>query len=139
MDRLVSEPTTASRARAARRACSLSGAEALRVGRPAPVSAALLLLALLLLAASCATGPSLARTSETSGTFTTTGLAVTIFSVDLPKGALLIARENASDANLENMQVTETTIVPYLGPFDWLLDLIGVRWARVRGTWGYGG
>ena len=63
-------------------------------------------------------------------------MAVTLVSFDLPKGALLIARENASDANLANMIVTETTVFPYLGPMDWLLDIIGVRWARVRGTFG---
>jgi len=76
------------------------------------------------------------RDTQTSGTFTSTGVAVTLVSFDLPKGALLIARENASDANLANMIVTETTVFPYLGPMDWLLDIIGVRWARVRGTFG---
>ncbi len=76
------------------------------------------------------------RDTQTSGTFESTGLAVTLVSFDLPKGALLIARENASDANLANMIVTETTVIPYLGPMDWLLDIIGVRWARVRGTFG---
>jgi hypothetical protein len=77
------------------------------------------------------------RTSETSGTFHSTGMAFTIFSIDLPKGAQLIARENASDANLPNMEVMNTTVFPYLGPFDWLLDIISLRWAKVEGTWGY--
>jgi hypothetical protein len=76
------------------------------------------------------------RDTQTSGTFESTGFAVTLISFDLPKGALMIARENASDANLANMIVTETTVVPYLGPMDWLLDIIGCRWARVRGTFG---
>jgi hypothetical protein len=76
------------------------------------------------------------RDTATSGTFESTGMAVTLLSFDLPKGAMLIARENASDANLANMIVTETKVVPYLGVFDWVLDIIGVRWARVRGTWG---
>ena len=76
------------------------------------------------------------RDTATSGTFESSGLAVTLVSFDLPKGAMLIARENASDANLANMVVTETYVVPYLGPFDWILDIVGVRYARVRGTWG---
>lgn len=76
------------------------------------------------------------RDSETSGHFESTAVAATLVSFDLPKGALMIARENASDANLSNMVVTETTVFPYLGPFDWLLDIVGVRWARVRGTFG---
>jgi hypothetical protein len=77
------------------------------------------------------------RTSETSGTFHATGFAFTIFSIDLPKGAQLIARENASDANLPNMEVLNTTVFPYLGPFDWILDIISFRWAKIEGTWGY--
>ncbi len=77
------------------------------------------------------------RTTETSGTFRSTGMAFTIFSIDLPKGAQLIARENASDANLANMEVTNTVVFPYLGPFDWILDIISLRWAKVEGTWGY--
>jgi hypothetical protein len=76
------------------------------------------------------------RDTATSGTFESSGLAVTLISFDLPKGAMLIARENASDANLANMVVTETYVVPYFGPFDWILDIVGVRYARVRGTWG---
>lgn len=77
------------------------------------------------------------RTTETSGTFRSTGFAFTIFSVDLPKGSQLIARENASDANLANMEVTDTVTIPYLGPFDWILDIISFRWSKVEGTWGY--
>lgn len=76
------------------------------------------------------------RDTATSGRFTSSGFAVTLFSFDLPKGALMIARENASDANLANMVVEETTVFPYLGPVDWILDIIGVRWAKVSGTWG---
>ena len=51
----------------------------------------------------------------------------------------MIARENASDANLANMVVQETTVFPYLGPFDFLFDIIGIRFARVTGTWGFAG
>jgi len=92
-------------------------------------------LVLALGASSCA-NLSFQRDTETSGRFESTGMAVTLLSFDLPKGALMIARENASDANLPNMRVTETTVFPYLGPFDWLIDIIGVRYARVRGTFG---
>lgn len=88
-----------------------------------------------LVLASCA-NVKFERDTQTSGTFKSTGFAVTLFSFDLPKGALLIARENASDANLANVIVTKTTVFPYLGSMDWLIDIIGVRWAVVRGTFG---
>lgn len=79
------------------------------------------------------------RTTETSGTFESEGWAFTILSIDLPKPALQIARENASDSNLANMQVEEVSVVPNLGWFNWLLDIVGVRRARITGTWGYEG
>lgn len=101
---------------------------------PSRLPALVLAIASLVLG-SCAS-ISFQRDTQTSGTFESTGVAVTLVSFDLPKGALLIARENVSDANLANMVVTETTVIPYLGPMDWLLDIIGVRWARVRGTFG---
>jgi hypothetical protein len=89
--------------------------------------------------ASCA-DLSFERKTETSGTFTSTGWALTLFAVDIPKGALQIARENASDANLANTVVEEVKVVPYLGRwFDWLLDIVGIRYARVSGTWGFTG
>ncbi len=77
------------------------------------------------------------RSTETSGTFSSSGFAFTIFSIDLPKGSQLIARENASDANLANMEVTSTVTFPYLGPLDWILDIISFRYSRIEGTWGY--
>jgi hypothetical protein len=95
-------------------------------------------LALVAIVSSCA-GVSFQRESETSGTFTSYGVAVTILSTDFPKGALQIARENASDANLANMEVQESVVMPYLGPIDWLLDILGIRYARVSGTWGFSG
>ena len=49
------------------------------------VAARLILLASL---SACAGLPSFKRETETSGTFSSTGLAVTILSFDLPKGAL---------------------------------------------------
>ena len=58
---------------------------------------------------------------------------------DFPKQAIDIARENASDANLANMQVTETFKAPDLGWFNWILEIISVRYARLAGTWGFSG
>ncbi len=77
------------------------------------------------------------RDTETSGTFVSTGWAFTFFSHDIPKSALNIARENASDARQPNMVVEEATVTPYLGWFDVLFDIIGVRHARVSGTLGF--
>jgi hypothetical protein len=69
--------------------------------------------------------------------FRSTGFAFTLISWDLPKGARLIAQENASDANLPNTVVQRDTVFPYLGPFDWLLDIVGMRYAVIEGTWGF--
>ncbi|MBL8861409.1 MAG: hypothetical protein JNK02_05295 [Planctomycetes bacterium] len=106
-----------------------------RTGSPGLLATAVML-ALVPLSAGCSS-LSFERTTETSGTFVSTGFAFTIFSIDLPKGSLLIARENASDANLPNMEVTGTLTTPYLGPLDWILDIISFRYSRVEGTWGY--
>ena len=96
------------------------------------------LAALVLALTSCAS-VRFTRETKTSGTYVSTGLALTVISIDLPKSALQIARENASDAGLANMTVEDVRIVPYLGWFDWLLDILGVRWARVSGRWGFPG
>jgi len=96
------------------------------------------LLLLPLLVASCAS-LHIERDTATSGRFVSKGIAFTIASIDLPKPAIDIARENASDAKLQNMQVEKLTVFPYLGWGDWLLDLIGIRYARISGTWGYPG
>lgn len=77
------------------------------------------------------------RTSQSAGTFVSTGVAFTFFSIDIPKSAINIARENASDANLSNMEVSEAVVTPHLGWFDWMLDIIGIRRARIEGTWGF--
>lgn len=98
-----------------------------------------LVLACLVLGSSSCAKLSFQRRSQTSGTFTSTGFSLTILSVDLPKQALDIARENASDSELSNLEIQDAVVFPYLGPLDFLLDIIGVRWARVRGTWGFGG
>jgi len=104
-----------------------------RTRHPARLAPAL---ALLLLLASCA-DLTLSRRSESHGTFEATGLSVTVFSVDLPKRALDIARENVSDARQPNLVVEEVTVIPYLGSLDWILDIVSVRWAKISGTWGF--
>jgi len=97
-----------------------------------------LLLALPLGLTSCAS-LEFTQDTQTSGRFRSTGVAFTILAIDVPKTAEQIARENASDANLANTVVEEAVVYPYLGWFDWLLDIIGVRWSRVTGTWGFPG
>jgi hypothetical protein len=79
------------------------------------------------------------RQTETSGTFSSSGWAVTILSADIPKSALQIARENASDSNMANMQVEKVLVVPDLGGFNWILDIFSIRYARIQGTWGFAG
>lgn len=79
------------------------------------------------------------RSTETSGTFRSSGFAMTLLAVDIPMGALQIARENASDANLANMQVSDVLVFPYLGPLDWIIDILGFRYAKIEGTWGFSG
>src|SRR5262249_38641197 len=91
--------------------------------------------ALLLVLPSCA-NLSFQRDTETSGTFESSGFAVTLISFDLPKSAMMIARENASDTNLPTTIVSDTAVFPSLGSFDWIVDVVGMRDARVRGTWG---
>ena len=102
---------------------------------PRPLARALA--AAVLAWASCACGSiDLKRDTLTSGRFETTGWAFTIISYDMPKPAVDIARENARDAQLPNMEVTYVSVVPNLGWFDWIFDIIGIRKARIRGTWG---
>jgi hypothetical protein len=97
----------------------------------------LLLAGLVLALGSSCASVSFERDTLTSGTFESTGLAFTILSIDLPKAAIDIARENASDARQPNTQITEASVYPYLGWFDWVLDIIGLRYASVSGTWGF--
>ncbi len=97
-----------------------------------------LAVAALLFVASCAS-VKYERETQTSGTFRSQGWALTVLSIDLPKPALDIARENAADSNLANLVVNEVTVFPYLGWFDWLLDIVGVRFAKIKGTWGFAG
>ncbi len=81
----------------------------------------------------------LTRETQSSGSFVSKGFAFTIASIDIPRPALLIARDNAADARLTNMRVTHSSVTPDLGWWDWLLDIIGVRWAKIEGTWGFSG
>ena len=77
------------------------------------------------------------RETETSGRFRSSGAAASLFSYDFPERAIDIARENASDSRQPNMLIEDEWVFPYLGPLDFLLDIIGVRYARVTGTWGF--
>jgi hypothetical protein len=98
--------------------------------------------ALLLVVAGAASGCSslsFQRQTETSGTFRSSGWAVTLLSVDIPKSAIQIARENASDSNMANMQVEKVLIVPDFGGFNWILDIFSIRYAKIEGTWGFSG
>lgn len=79
------------------------------------------------------------RLTATSGTFKSTGWSVTILEMDFPKGALMVARENASDSNLANMVVEDVTQVPSWGPLNWLFEIFSIRYASVSGTWGFTG
>lgn len=88
-----------------------------------------------LLCASCAS-VDFQRRTPTSGTFESSAWAFTILGFDFPSSALGIARGNASDSGLPNLVVLEQSVVPRLGPLDWLLDIIMVRHAHVSGTWG---
>ena len=103
-----------------------------------PRAACALALSLAILASGCSS-LSFQRQTETSGTFRSSGWAVTILSADIPKSALQIARENASDSNMANMQVENVLIVPDFGGFNWILDLFSIRYARIEGTWGFSG
>jgi hypothetical protein len=101
-------------------------------GRPALAFS----IAALLAAASCAS-VDFTRSSTTSGHFSSTGWALTVLSIDFPKEAQQIARENASDSGLPNMVIEDEIVLPHLWHFDWLLDILSLRYARISGTWGY--
>jgi hypothetical protein len=77
------------------------------------------------------------RQSESHGEFYANGVSFTILSIDIPKRAVDIPRENLSDARQPNMRVEREFVFPYLGPFDWILDIISFRFASISGTWGF--
>ena len=76
------------------------------------------------------------RTTETSGTFTSSAVAFTILSYDVPAPAQSIARGNAADSGRPELVIEDEVVFPYLWRLDWLLDIISIRYARVSGTWG---
>jgi hypothetical protein len=99
-------------------------------------TASFLALALVTLLSGCSS-MEFQRLSETHGEFYGNGVAITIFSIDLPKRAIDIARENLSDARQPNMRIEEELVFPYFGPLDWILDIFSVRFASISGTWGF--
>lgn len=106
-----------------------------RLGRGAVLFGSALLVASM--ASSCAS-LSVERDTATSGTFSSRALSFTLLSWDMPRPAIQVAHENASDAGLPNIQATSVYETD-LGWFDWILEIIGVRRASVRGTWGFTG
>jgi hypothetical protein len=102
------------------------------------LSATLALVAVLS-CASCS-GLKVSRDTQTSGTFESKGVNLNLIWYEIPQSALDIARENAADSRLTNVQVTEAIVYPYWGPwFDWIYQLVGVRFAKIKGTWGFTG
>ena len=81
---------------------------------------------------------SVKRDTATSGTFSSTARSFTFLSWDMPRQAIQIAHENASDAGLPNIRATSVSETDW-GWFDWVLEIIGSRRASVRGTWGFTG
>lgn len=95
------------------------------------------LAALLLLGLSACSSMEFTRASESHGEFYASGVAFTIFAFDFPRRAIDIPRENLSDARQPNMRIEREFVFPYLGPVDWLLDIISIRFASISGTWGF--
>lgn len=91
----------------------------------------------LLTLASCAS-LSVKRDTETSGTFNSSARSFTLFSYSIPRPAAQIAHENIADAGLPNTHATRVTRTDW-GWFDWVLEIISIRSARVKGTWGFNG
>lgn len=103
-------------------------------------SAPALALATLLTAASVAgsgcTSVKVERDTLTSGTFRSSAWAFTLLGEDIPRPALMIARSNAADIQRPDLQIETEWVAPDLRWFDWLLDILGFRYAKVTGTWG---
>ncbi len=76
------------------------------------------------------------RSGPNHGTFVSSATTFTILSFDFPGPARDVALGNAADSARPNLLVESDVVTPYLGWFDWLLDIIGVRHAKVTGTWG---
>lgn len=97
--------------------------------------ARLLALCAPLVLAGCAS-LSVEPTDEGSGTFRSSAVSFTFLGRDFPQSALLLARANASDSQLPNLVVNEERVFPYFWRFDFLLDILSLRWASVSGTYG---
>lgn len=91
--------------------------------------------ALALLAASGCASVSFTRETATSGTFRSSARSFTLFSFELPRPALQVAHENASDSGLPLLKVTSEHATHW-GWWDWVLEIVSSRSATVRGTWG---
>ena len=103
---------------------------------PAMLARAAFLLTALVLASSSCASMDFKATDASSGTFRSSAVAFTFLGKDFPQSAILLARANASDSQLPNLVVTEERIFPYFWRLDFLLDVISIRWASVRGTYG---
>lgn len=79
------------------------------------------------------------RDTQTSGHFEARARSFTILSWDLPMAAIDIARENVSDARRPNIRIEESSVRPNWGQYNWILDILSVRKAVIRGTWGFEG
>jgi len=106
----------------------------IRPHRPKVLAQALLTAAAALAATGCAS-VDFTRDTATSGTFRSSARSFTILSWDLPRPARQAALENASDARLPGMKVTEQRVTDW-GWWDWVLEIVSVRSATIRGTWG---
>ena len=100
--------------------------------RLAPLAGAALLIGL----GSCAS-VDFERETKTSGTYRSSAVAFTLFTIDMPADALGIARENASDSGQPALVELEARVTPDWGWWNWVLDIISIRRARVSGTWGF--
>jgi hypothetical protein len=105
---------------------------------PRRIARAALLALALAGAASCAS-IEVTRSTQTSGHFESKATSFMILWLDLPREAFDVARDNAADARLSNVRVTDAYVRPHFGWFDWIYQILGVRWATVRGTWGFAG
>jgi hypothetical protein len=90
----------------------------------------------IVLASSACASMSFSPTDSAQGTFRSSAIAFTFLGRDYPQSAILVARANAADAQLPGLVVTEERIFPYFWKLDFLLDIVSIRWARVRGTYG---
>jgi hypothetical protein len=99
------------------------------------VRARIAALACVLAGASCAS-LDVEPVDAATGTFRSSAVAFTFLGRDFPQSAVLLARANAADSQLPKLVVTEERVFPYFWKLDFLLDLVSVRWASVRGTYG---